>query len=363
MRKILFSLLLLAVAGLGWFWLRHSRAESAEAAPAPTAKVETAVLKEIGMSQTLEAFGVIGSAPSGEITLTAPYEGSVRAIRVSVGTAVKAGDVLLELDPTADEKSAFASARSAQAYAAQALEAAQQRYDLKLATRPELLAAQQALDDARSKLAALDARGTAGSPNVVARADGVVSKLDLAAGSRVALGTPLVSISTGTQLEARLGVEAADLKSVAADQPVTLESVNRADADKVAARVRAVGAALDPVTGAAEVRVALPADAPLLLGEHVRAAIEIKHKDKALVIPRRAVLPDDEAQVLFTVKAGKAVRHKVALGLIGDVVVEVIAADLQPGDVVVTQGNYELEDGMAVQLPEPERKPAAEGKP
>jgi len=61
------------------------------------------------------------------------------------------------------------------------------------------------------------------------------------------------------------------------------------------------------------------------------------------------VLPDGEAQVLFTVKNGKAVRHEVTLGIASGDSVEVTGAGLHAGDMVVTLGNYELTDGMAVQ--------------
>jgi membrane fusion protein (multidrug efflux system) len=68
-------------------------------------------------------------------------------------------------------------------------------------------------------------------------------------------------------------------------------------------------------------------------------------------VPRSAVLPADNKFVLFTVKNGKAVRHEVKVGLTSGDLVEVIADDLTVGDAVVTLGNYELDDGMAIQAP------------
>ena len=366
MKKILIFLSVLAVVVLGWFLLRHRRAAAAEeAAGKPAARVETAVLKEQAIAQTIEVFGVVAAAPSGDRVTAAPYDCVVQKIHVGVGATVAAGDVLLEIGPSPDAKLAFDSARSGLALVTKALAAAQERYDLKLATSQDLLAAQQAAEDAKLKADSFAARGLGGDGRITAPAAGVVSKLDVFAGALTPLGTALVTVSTGGQLEARLGVEAADVASVAAGQPVTLESSNRAEAEKVSATVRTVGAALDPATGAAEVRVAVPVGAALLLGEHVRAAIEIKRKDRALVAPRSAVLPDDDKQVLFTVKDGKAVKHEVKTGLATDELVEVAGEGLHAGDAVVMLGNYELEDGMAIQPPEKkeEARPAAEGKP
>lgn len=360
MKKILYGLLALAVFGGGWYFLKHRGAAAAdEEAGRPAAKVETTELKEQAIAQTIEVFGVVATAPSGERVTAAAYDGVVRKINVSVGATVAVGDVLVELDASPDVKLASDSARSVLALAERALAATQERYDLKLANSQDLLAAQQAAQDARLKAASYEARGVGGDGRVVATVAGVVSNLDIFAGALVPAGTPLVSVATGGQYEVRLGVEAADAALVAAGQPVTVESSNRAGAEKFSATVRSVGTALDPVSGAAEVRVPLAAGAPLLLGEHVRAQIVVKSKASALIVPRSAVLPDEDKRILFTVKNGKAVKHEVKTGLTTDDLVEVIGDGLRAGDSVVTLGNYELEDGMAVQLPAKDEKKAA----
>jgi RND family efflux transporter MFP subunit len=352
MKKSLIFLLVLVGVALGWYLLKHRAAAAEEESAKPAAKIETAALADQPIAQTIEVFGTVTAAPSGDRVTALPYDGVVRIIHVGVGSRVAAGDVLLEVDPSPDAKLLADSAHSVLALATKALAATQERYDLKLATSPELLAAQQTAEDARLKADSLTARGLGGDGRITATEAGVVSKLDLFAGALAPAGTALVTVSTGNQLEARLGVEAADVGTVAAGQPVTLESSNRPETEKVAATVRTVGAALDPLTGAAEVRAPLPAGAPLLLGEHVRAQIEVQKKDHALVVPRSAVLPDDDKHILFTVKDGKAVRHEVKLGLATDELLEISGEGLQAGDLVVTLGNYELEDGMAVQAPE-----------
>ncbi|MDB6126308.1 MAG: family efflux transporter, subunit [Verrucomicrobia bacterium] len=362
MKKILIVLVILAAAALGWYlYKHHASAPADEAAAAPAAKVETSVLKEEAIAETIEVFGVVAASPSGEHVISAPYDTTVQKVHVSVGTTVAAGDALMEIVPSADAKLGLDSARSALALATKNRQTTQERFDLKLATIPELEAAQQAEEDAKLKVASFEARGLGGDGKIVAAVAGVVSKLDVTAGTLAAQGTPLVTVSTGGQMEARLGVEATDVNSVKPDQPVTLQSSNRPEtAQKFSGVVRSVGGSLDATTGAAEVRVPLAIGTALFLGEHVRAAIQIKQKDKALVAPRSAVLPEDDKHVLFTVKDGKAVKHEVQTGLITDETIEVISDDLHAGDIVVTLGNYELEDGMAVQAAEKEAAKADE---
>jgi RND family efflux transporter MFP subunit len=357
MKKILILLLVVSLVAGGWFFFKHRAGPTAEATPEkPAAKVGTAVLKAQEIAQALEAFGVVIAAPSADRMITAPYDCIVRKLNVSPGSAIGAGDVIMELDPSADAKLAFDSARSVLALATKALAATQERYDLKLATSQDLLAAQQTADDAKLKFASLEARGLGGDGNITALAGGVVSRLEIAAGAQVLTGAPLITVAAVSQLEVRLGVEAGELADVAAGQSVELASANRAEAEKVLSNVRAVGGALDPITGAAEVFVPVPGGAPLLLGEHVRASIVQEKKENALVVPRSAVLPDDDKQIMFTVKDGKAVKHEVKIGITADALVEVTGEGLKEGDVVVTLGNYELEDGMAIQPAEKEEK-------
>jgi membrane fusion protein (multidrug efflux system) len=129
---------------------------------------------------------------------------------------------------------------------------------------------------------------------------------------------------------------------------VRLISANRADAEPVVSAVRGTGGMIDAVTGAAEVRVPVPAGSALLLGEHVKASIELAKKE-TLVAPRQAVLPDDDKTILYTVKAGKAVRHEVTVGITAGDLVEVSGPGLQPGDAAVTLGNYEAKPAETAQ--------------
>lgn len=351
MKKILLFLLL-AGGFAAWLWFRSSGTAGAEGEVAPAARVEVVGLETRRISRTLDAFGVVAAAPSGEQVITAAFDCLVRRVATVSGARVAAGEVLLEIAPSPDAQLQFDAARSAHDLARKALAATQERYDLKLANSQDLLSAQQAELDARQKIASFVARGLGGDGRIVAPAGGVVGKLELVPGTLVPAGSALASLTAEAGLEARLGLEASDATQVATGQAVILHSANRPAAGPVASVVRVAGGALDPVTGAAEVRVPVPAGAGLLSGEHVRAAIELQQKE-ALVAPRSAVLPEGGQLVLYTVKNDRAVRHTVATGIMAGDLVEVIGPDLHDGDSVVTLGNYELTDGMAVQLNPP----------
>ena len=348
MRKALIFLLVLGVVAAAILIFKKSATEAGEEARQPVARVETTRLKLQPIAQTLDAFGVVAAAPSSDQTVAAAFDCLVRQVIAVPGARVAAGDVLLEITPTPDARLQLDAARNAWALARKTLAATSERYDLKLANSQELLAVQQAELDARQKVESLGNRGLGGDGRIIATVAGVVSKLDVSGGMLVPVGTALVTVTAEAGLEARLGLEAAEVTRVAAGQTVTLVSANRPGAQPVTSRVRVAGSTLDLVTGAAEVRVPVPAGAPLLLGEHVKAAIELGKKD-ALVVPRNTVLPEKGKSVLYTVKDGRAVRHEVVTGISAGDLVEVSGDDLHEGDRVVTLGNYELTNGMAVQ--------------
>lgn len=365
MKKLLIVLSVVAVGSGAWFWLKHRAAPAAadaDPAPSPAAEIAVAPLRREEIARTLDAFGVVEAAPSSDVSMSAPFDCLVKAVAVGRGARVAVGDLLLQIEPSPDAGLALQSAQTALAAAVKTLEATQERYDLKLATTQELLTAKQAVDEVRLKIASFMARGLGGDGRITAPSAGVVSKLEVAAGALVPAGSLLVSVVSADRLEGRLGVEIDRLADVHAGQAVTLVSANRPTLPNVAGAVRATSGAVDPTTGAAEIRVALPPDTRYYLSEHVRGVIVVEQRE-ALVAPRNSVLPEDGKFVLFTVHDGKAVKHEVEVGIEAGDRVEVRGADLHVGDSVVTLGNYELVDGMEVQTAPPAVHRSAEVKP
>jgi multidrug efflux pump subunit AcrA (membrane-fusion protein) len=85
---------------------------------------------------------------------------------------------------------------------------------------------------------------------------------------------------------------------------------------------------------------------------------------QGLLVPRSAVLPDEDGHVLFTVKDGRAKRHAVTLLADDNRDALFEAKDVAEGDEAVVLGNFELEDHMKVAArpatSEPASEPAAE---
>lgn len=84
-----------------------------------------------------------------------------------------------------------------------------------------------------------------------------------------------------------------------------------------------------------------------LLGEYILGSLTLA-SGRGLIIQRSAVLPEDDHYSLFTVSGGRAVKHRVAIGLENDNDVQVTGEGLKAGQQVVVSGNYELKDGVVL---------------
>ena len=144
---------------------------------------------------------------------------------------------------------------------------------------------------------------------------------------------------------------------------------------RLAGEITLVSPAIDAQSGSFEVWVKLrllPVDADgaaggpvqrLLPGMLVRLEIVTDRHPAALVVPKRALRREGEANLIFVVRDGKAHRVQVEEGFSEDDSVEVVAvapATLAPGEPVVVVGNRDLEEGSDVSV---EAASAADTKP
>ena len=134
--------------------------------------------------------------------------------------------------------------------------------------------------------------------------------------------------------------------------PVRLSSVFRSDV-QVQTQLADVHAMVNPKTRLVDALVPIPkaSTANLVIDETMRGVVTL-HQERVLAVPRSAVLRDSSGDYLFVVRGGLAHRVAVSTGLEDDGIVAVHGA-LAAGDAVVTVGNYELSDGMAVREAHP----------
>jgi RND family efflux transporter MFP subunit len=314
------------------------------------ATVRVAPVRRGTIPRTIIAYGPVVARAGESRAVSVAYEARVQKVFVVAGQRVDAGTPLLRVEPSPESRLALAEARRAQAAAEADLKRVQSNFDAKLATNAERATVEQAADAARLKLESLTQRGGGGedaAQEFKADVAGIVSVVAAQTGQIVAPGATLVEVVPADRIEVRLGVPPADIRAVTPGLAVKLMPVGANDTEPVAGKVRIVAQKVSPDTRFVDVFASPAADNHLVLDEYTRGELSLPGRE-GLVVPRSALLPTEEGQVLFTVVGGKAVRHIVTLIAEDRQNAEVESADVHDGDEAVVLGNFELEDGMAV---------------
>jgi len=339
----------LIVCALAWIAQRFGVGkEEKKAGPVPLVQVVKVERKTV--TEKVVVYGSVVAQPGKTHSVSIAFETRVRHILVAPGQFVGENDPLVEIELSPGAQVQFQQAKNAVEAARKELKQTQERFNLKLATNQDLSTAEKTARDAEAQLTALQRAGAGGDNRVHADVAGVIAKVNAQDGQIVASGSPLVEIVAENDIEVRVGVEAEDLSAAQAGAPVRIIPLNDPTAPNVEGTIRLVTRRVDPATRLVDVYVALPEGTKLLLDGYVRGEIQRTEKN-ALAVPRSAVLPNESREFeIFTVANNHAIRHTVKIGAENPNEIQVIANDLHEGDPVVTLGNYELEDGMAVEI-------------
>jgi RND family efflux transporter MFP subunit len=348
--NIFMVLALMAGTGAVGFFIGHRGAAPAKTEDSdadsinPIPSVQTVPIRQGRIGRLITGYGVVAARSGDMAVLSVAFESRVKKIFVVGGERLDAEAPVIELEPSPDTKLQMLQARSAVENATSDLEQTRRRFSDHLATNQDLLQSQQNMQLAQLKLDSLQSEGASGS--AVLKGIGLVDKVDVQEGQVVAAGSALVEIAAGRELQVRLGVEPSDAADIHVGDSVSLQMI-RAEAPAVQGKVRMIAERINADSRLAEVLISIPADAALPLDSYVRGQLTIAGAD-GFIVPRSAVLPEDEGFSMFTVDQGKAVEHKVAIAAEDDQSAEITGEGLAAGDAVVSLGNLELEDGMSV---------------
>jgi membrane fusion protein, multidrug efflux system len=333
------------------FWWTH-RPEKPETEKGGESKGQVVTVKTVPirvgvMTEDIPAYGVVLPAPGASQTISVSFESQIVRVMVSTGQKVALGNDLLELKPSPETALALEQAREAYEVSRVGFDHMQRRFELKLATNEQVLQGRQSMEQAQLKLESMKKRGIGPTRVIHADTGGLIKNVPIQEGAIVPAGNPLVEIVAKNRLEVRLGIEPSDLNRVKENQTVSITRINVPALPAIIGQIRKISYGVNPTTRLVDVFVSLPAAADMLLDEPVSGKIAVG-ESHGLMVPRPAVLPAGQGYALFTIKQGRAVKHQIRLGYHNDKEAQVEDPALQAGEKVVVQGNYELNDGMAV---------------
>lgn len=315
------------------------------AADSVSAAVQTVALQQRMLTDSVSGYGVVSSDARNVQSVSLPRAGQVQAVYVNTGQQVTKGTTLIAFSTGTDAALAYQQAVTALHFAQVERVRVAQLLSQQLATQSQLAIADKAVADA---LAALNAQQKIGAgkalEQVVAPFDGLIAAVSVLPGDRLTAGMAVVQLAKSGSQRVILGIEPEDITKVRVGMQVQVASVFNSTRS-VRGRVTQVFGMINPQTQLVDVLVEL-SDSGLMTGTRVRASI-LLGQQAAWVAPRSAVLRDTQGAYLFQVQQGHAKRINVQTGLEQGGWVAV-TGDLLKGAPVVSLGNYELQDGMAV---------------
>ncbi len=315
---------------------------------APPAPVEVVEVTTGPISDGLEATATVQARDRAEIRARA--SGAVSALDVEEGQRVTAGQRLARIDQPAYQ-SLIDKARAQVEKARRDLLAAQQLKTQGVLPKQQVDDAEFNLRQARLELRRLEDERGLGA--VTSPIDGVVVSRAVERGEAISAGAALFEVADLAALEVELYVPERHLGRLKTGLPVQVSADATGDG-VLTGRVERIAPTVDPRSGTVKVTVALGDGAideshTLRPGMYVRARIVLDTRDDAVLVPRRAVIYENDRAFAFRVDDGVARKLALKVGHADRDRLE-IRDPLKAGDTVIVFGQRGLEDGAKVRI-------------
>jgi membrane fusion protein, multidrug efflux system len=271
--------------------------------------------------------------------------GQVTARAVEEGDVVKAGAVLVRIE--ADEQSAAITRIDAD------LALARKNYERQQQLHRQGVVSAQSLENAqfeveRLELARRDASRSLGHTVVKAPIAGTVTQRLVKFGDLVVPNQPLYEIVQLDTLVADVFVPEKDIHRVKAGGVARLSAASSGQS-LADGRVERIAPIVDPRSGTVKVTIDLPDDAALRPGMFVDVHLVVASDDDALLLPRQALVYDNDQPYAFKVVEGDRVERVAVEVDIEDRDFIKPAGGFSAGDRVVVAGQIGLKDGAQIE--------------
>jgi len=333
-RSILFSLLVLLLAGCS----RES---------APPARIERPALTLVAGAVASDT----GNTYSGEIRArheTQPgfrIGGKIVERLVDAGARVKAGQVMMRLDP-GDAGLQLGAAEAQHRVAEADARRYRELHDKGFVSQAALDAKQAALEAAAAQAGL--ARNQADYTALRADRPGVVAAVLAEAGQVVAAGQPVLRLAPDGEREVEIAVPEAQHANLGIGAPA---EVTLLDGVPLAGRLRELAPAADPASRTYAARVTLVKAAPdAALGMTARVRFTAKEKSGGLLIPLSAIFQQDRRTAVWIVAADRTVSLRPVEVAAWRDDGALVTSGLAAGERIVSNGVHRLAAGEKIRI-------------
>ncbi len=358
--------LLLLLGAAGWWWFGR-KSEKPQEPPVPEVPVVPVTVKRQDMPIYLDGLGTV--QPYQSVTLQVRVEGQITQMHFKEGDDVKKGDLLVEIDPkTYDAQLAQAKARVEQdgaqldnakrdllryadMYERKVI--AQQQYDTQVALVDQLSAAVNA-----SLAAVENQKVQLGYTRIHAPISGRIGLrlIDLGNIARPSDQNGIITINQLRPISIVFTLPERHLFAVQQQQarhPLTVYALDRDLAEKPIStgRLTVIDNQIDTDTGTIRMKAEFEnSDLRLWPGQFTNARLLLETRNDAIVVPAAVVQRGPEGNHAFVVREDQTVSvRKIDVEMI-QLGQAIIRSGLNPGEQVVLEGQYRLQEGTRVRV-------------
>jgi RND family efflux transporter MFP subunit len=355
-----------------------SSPKAASPTPETVRGLEVIKLQIQTVPDTFAAVGTVHASRSAP--LASQLMGTITAVNVREGDAVKRGTVLVTVDDS-QPRAAVDQAQAALSAADHELAAAESELSLAQTTFSRLQTlyakkslSQQEYDEGHARLQSAEARrDTArasraqsaaaleqtrthlGYTRVLAPFDGMVTERRVDPGALASPGMPLLTIEAGGQYRLEVSVDERDLRYVHMGEAVPL-TIDALGDQTLNGKVAQIVPAADPASRSFTVKIDLPANKNLRSGIFGRAAFA-RGRRQAVFVPQSAVTEHGQIQTVYVVgENGLATLRYVTLGSTAPAESaqansREVLSGLSAGEIVVTAPSGRDLAGKRIEVP------------
>jgi len=322
----------------------RKRDAPATEAPPVNVTVET-IVAEPQLADTFELPAVV--EPNRVIRVSAEVAGRVEQIGPEKGKAVRAGDLLIQLN--ADLLQPQFEIAKAQ------VEYDQIEHERMANLVKEDATARRDLDNATTQLAISKARleeirARLDRTRILAPTGGVLNNLLVEEGEYIDSGKPVAEVVETDTVKVVVEVPERDIAFFAVGDKADIFANTKGQERSLAGRINFISELADPQTRSTRMEITLENKERFVRsGQIVRARLTRRILKDAVLIPLLAVIPMEDGMAVYVVNSAQAQRRQVEIGMIkGDRVQ--VTAGLEPGERLIVAGHRFVAPGQNVNV-------------
>jgi membrane fusion protein (multidrug efflux system) len=350
-KKLVYTIVGLLVLGGGLAGIKYWQIQKMIHAPRgfPPGTVTTSQAREELWAPALNAVGSLAAVQG--TTLSNELAGTVTKIAFESGAHVKKGDLLVQLDTSAEEAQ-LASAQAGAELADINLKRAQDLREQNSNSQSDLDSAEAQAKQAKASVANLES--AVAKKTITAPFDGRIGIRTVNLGQYLPAGTAIVSLQSLDPIYVDFALPQQQLAGLTPGLTVEV-TTDALPGQTIEGKITAIDPQVDSATRNLQIQATLAnADEKLHPGMFADVSVDLPATAKVLLIPATAVLYSPYGDSVFVVdeskdsQTGKALRQQfVQLGMTrGDFVA--ITSGLKSGETVVSSGVFQLQNNEPV---------------